>query len=85
VIVPGEGPWGLPETFLGAGARGVVASRWEPDPAAVRAFVDKLAAAYVLGTTMAAAVRAAQAAVRAQPQWKHPRFWAGWVLVGLPE
>jgi len=21
--------------------------------------------------------------VRSQPQWKHPRFWAGWVLTGL--
>jgi tetratricopeptide (TPR) repeat protein len=84
-IEPGEGPWGLPETFLGAGARGVVASRWRTDAAATRAFVDKLASVHASGATMAAAVRAAQAAVRSQPQWRHPRFWAGWVLVGLPE
>jgi CHAT domain-containing protein len=36
----------------------------------------------------AAALRAAQAFVRGHPdhpEWKHPYYWAAWVLWGLPK
>jgi CHAT domain-containing protein len=36
-----------------------------------------------LGT--AAALRAAQAHVRSVERWRHPYYWAAWVLWGLPE
>ena len=37
------------------------------------------------GISAAAALRAAQAHVRAQEKWKHPYYWAAWVLWGLPD
>jgi len=82
-MTPGDGAWSLPNKFLGAGALGVVASLWTPDPAAARAFVDKFVASWKQTTSKSAAFRAAQEFVRSQPQWSHPRFWAGWVLSGL--
>ena len=33
----------------------------------------------------AAALKQAQAFVRSQPKWKHPYYWAAWVLWGLPD
>jgi len=37
------------------------------------------------GLGAAAALKEAQAFVAAQPKWKHPEYWAAWVLWGLPE
>ena len=37
------------------------------------------------GLGAAAALKAAQAHVRAQKKWEHPYYWAAWVLWGLPE
>jgi CHAT domain-containing protein len=34
------------------------------------------------GLPPAAALRAAQLEIRAQPQWRSPYFWAGFVLQG---
>ena len=36
-----------------------------------------------LGT--AEALKAAQDYVKSQEKWKHPYFWAAWVLWGLPD
>ena len=32
-----------------------------------------------------AALRKAQEFVRSQEKWKHPYYWAAWVLWGLPD
>ena len=82
---PGEGVEGLPHAFLRAGANGVVASLWEPDPDAAGAFVSKFVESWggADRTSKAAALRLAREHVRAQPRWRHPRYWAGWVLFGL--
>ena len=71
--------------FLRAGANGVVASLWEPDPDAAGAFVSKFVESWggADRTSKAAALRLAREHVRAQPRWRHPRYWAGWVLFGL--
>ena len=37
------------------------------------------------GLGAAEALRQAQAFVRGHEKWKHPYFWAAWVLWGLPE
>ncbi len=36
------------------------------------------------GLGAAEALRKAQAYVRSQEKWKHPYYWAAWVLWGLP-
>jgi CHAT domain-containing protein len=33
----------------------------------------------------AEALRRAQAHVRAQAKWRHPRYWAAWLLWGLAD
>jgi CHAT domain-containing protein len=37
------------------------------------------------GLATAEALRQAQEFVRAQEKWKHPYYWAAWVLWGLPD
>ncbi|MDJ0973945.1 MAG: CHAT domain-containing tetratricopeptide repeat protein [Planctomycetota bacterium] len=88
-IVAGEGIVGLTHSFLRAGASGVLTSLWKVDDEATRALMTKF---YELwspddgkGISAAAALRAAQDHVRAQEKWKHPYYWAAWVLWGLAD
>ncbi len=37
------------------------------------------------GVGAAAALKKAQAHIRSQDKWKHPHYWAAWVLWGLPD
>jgi CHAT domain-containing protein len=88
-VAKGEGPVGLVRSFLVAGAPRVVCSLWRVDSDATYALMVKFYALWnpksgspALGA--AEALRQAQAFVRAQPKWKHPYYWAAWVLWGLP-
>ncbi|MDA1195382.1 MAG: CHAT domain-containing protein [Planctomycetota bacterium] len=86
----GEGIVGLTRALMYAGAPRVLCSLWKVDDAATHALMVKFYAAWRAsdGTPnrgVAAALRAAQDHVRAQPQWKHPYYWAGWVVWGLPD
>ncbi|MEP7362320.1 MAG: CHAT domain-containing tetratricopeptide repeat protein [Acidobacteriota bacterium] len=79
----GEGMIGLSRAFLAAGASGVIATLWQVDDSAtaylVRAFYNGILRR---GLTPAAALHAAQQAVRAQTKWSHPYYWAGFVYTG---
>ncbi len=84
-----EGIVGLTGAFLATSAPRVVSSLWKVDDAATAALMTKF---YELwnpkdgtpGLATAEALRQAQAFVRTQEQWKHPYYWAAWVLWGLP-
>jgi len=82
--VAGEGPVGLSQGFLRAGARGVVASLWRvPDTSTtvlMRHFYE-----YVLRDqrSPAQALRLAQDDVRSQRRWADPYFWAGFQLTEI--
>nr|MDJ0974306.1 CHAT domain-containing protein [Planctomycetota bacterium] len=85
----GEGVLGLVRGFMLAGAPRVLSSLWRVEDEAARALMVKF---YELwhpkegeGIGAAAALRQAQAYVAAQPKWKHPWYWSGWVLWGLPD
>ncbi len=88
-IVGGEGIVGLTRAFMYAGAPRVICSLWKVDDAATAALMTKF---YELwnpkdgtpGLATAEALRQAQAFVRSQEKWKHPYYWAAWVLWGLP-
>ncbi|MFO0934525.1 MAG: CHAT domain-containing tetratricopeptide repeat protein [Planctomycetota bacterium] len=88
-VVSGEGIVGLTRAFMFAGSPSVLCSLWKVDDAATAALMKRF---YELwnpkdgspGKSPAAALREAQAFVRAQPRWKHPYYWAAWVLWGLP-
>lgn len=88
-VVKGEGIVGLTRAFMFAGAPSVLCSLWKVDDAATRALMEAFYAAWNPkdgrpGRPAAEALRAAQAAVRREPKWQHPYFWAAWVLWGLP-
>ena len=88
-LLAGEAPLGLARSFLGAGARQVLGTLWSADDEATRAlmaaFYERWNPAKGDAVGAAAALRAAQAHVRAQEKWSDPAFWAGWVLWGLPD
>ncbi|MCC7138125.1 MAG: CHAT domain-containing protein [Planctomycetes bacterium] len=89
-LVGGEGIVGLTRAFMYAGAPRVICSLWKVDDEATRVLMVKF---YELwnprdgkpGLPAAEALRQAQGFVRAQARWKHPYYWAAWVLWGLPD
>ncbi|MBL9086936.1 MAG: CHAT domain-containing protein, partial [Planctomycetia bacterium] len=89
-VVRGEGLLGLTRAFMFAGAPRVIVSLWKVDDAATRALMEAFYAAWSpkdggKGLPASAALRKAQEAVAADPRWKHPYYWAAWVLWGLPD
>ena len=81
--VPGEGVVGLARGFFQAGARQLVVSLWDVDDDAtaelMRHFYHRLLED---GLPPAAALTAAQAALRAEPRFADPRHWAAFVFQG---
>jgi CHAT domain-containing protein len=78
-LYAGEGLVGLARAFLVGGTRQVVASEWPVDSSAaglMGAFYSHLER----GMPPAAALRAAQLALRRQPATAHPIHWAGFVV-----
>lgn len=85
VIEPGDEPLGLVPAFLTAGARSVLASLWKVEDkaaaACMRGFYDDLLDSGIQ-FDKAQALRAAVLAVRRQPQFAAPYYWAPFCLYG---
>lgn len=84
-----EGLSGLARAFFYAGARSMLVSHWEvSDDATTALILDTFAALDAdAGDDPAARARALQAAMRAvrsDPRWSHPAYWAAFTLVGEP-
>ena len=88
-----EGIVGLTRAFMFAGAPRVICSLWNVDDEATQALMIRF---YELwnpkdgskGLGAAAALKKSQQHVRDDvdhPEWKHPYYWAAWVLWGLPD
>ncbi len=89
-IYRAEGIVGLTRAFMFAGAPRVLVSLWKVDDEATQALMREFYASWdprdgSAGTGAAAALQRAQASVASRPEWSHPRYWAAWVLWGLPE
>ncbi len=82
--IRGEGLVGLTHAFLRAGSSRVLATLWQVDDEATSALIAHFyrERREKPNRGMAAALRSAQQAVRSESRWQHPRFWAGFVLVG---
>ena len=84
----GEGIWALTRGFLVAGSRRVVASNWLVDDEAAASIISYycslLAKELQAGRTpdYALALRDAKRWARTQEKWRHPYYWATFVLVG---
>jgi CHAT domain-containing protein len=62
------------------GAREVIASLWQVEDVSTAALMRTLYGNYVIEPdNAAAALRGAQLAIRAMPEYAHPYFWAGFV------
>lgn len=72
----------LAEAFWLAGARSVLASLWPVDDNSTSLLMETFYRRLRAGEDRAAALRAAQLAVMSQPGYKHPYYWAGFVLFG---
>jgi len=83
--VPGEGFFGLTRAFMVAGAPRVLVSLWKMDDEATAALMRAFYGRFRAGTGAARALREAQAETAAKERWRHPRYWAGWVVWGLPD
>ncbi len=82
----GEGLSGLARAFFYAGARSVVVSHWEVSDAATTELMGRTFAAIDdrdIGGR-ARALKAGMEAVRRNPRWVHPAYWAPFTLVGEP-
>ena len=81
--IRGEGLVGITRGFQYAGARAVLVSLWAVDDQAtaelMRLFYREM---LERGQPPAAALRAAQEALRRQKRWQPPYFWAGFTLQG---
>jgi CHAT domain-containing protein len=81
--IGGEGMLGISHAFLFAGARRVVASLWKVEDSATARLMEVFyRGMYQRGLTPAAALRAAQGELRLDPRWRHPYYWASFVIEG---
>lgn len=82
----GEGIIGLSWSLFAAGASSVVVSQWAVDSASTTTlmigFHERWRTAGQDRTAAAEALRGAARAVMADPRYRHPFYWAGFVLIG---
>jgi tetratricopeptide (TPR) repeat protein len=80
--VPGEGLRGLTQAFFAAGSQRVLGTLWEVDDQATSEWMGHFYQAMKETHSPAKALQRAQQAMVADPQWKDPYYWAGFVLAG---
>lgn len=81
--IRGEGLIGLGRGFMSAGAQQVAASLWRVQDRATAELMTHFYEHLLRhGDTPTAALRAAQRAVRQQRRWRHPYYWAAFVVQG---
>jgi hypothetical protein len=82
--VPGEGMIGLARGFLHAGAGQVVASLWRVHDQGTAELMARFYAGLLRDRLApAAALRQAQLALRAEPRWSSPYYWASFAIRAL--
>jgi CHAT domain-containing protein/Tfp pilus assembly protein PilF len=81
--INGEGLVGLTRGFMYAGVPSVVATLWRVSDRATAEMMQRFYRGMLSeGLRPAAALRAAQDALRAEKRWSAPYYWAGFVLQG---
>jgi len=81
--IRGEGLTGLARGFLHAGARQVLVSLWAVEDEATARLMELFYRAMLEdGLAPPAALGAAQRALRSEPRWASPYYWAGFVIQG---
>ena len=83
-FVNGEGVLGLTRAFFYAGARNVAVSLWNVNDSATATLMESFYLNLRRGLPKKEALRAAKLNLlrSSQPSWRHPYFWAAFVLEG---
>jgi CHAT domain-containing protein len=81
----GEGVVGLAWAFFAAGCSTTVVSQWKAESRATSQLMIEFHRRLVAGDSPAAALRAAQLALRRDPKYSHPFFWAPFVAIGAAD
>jgi CHAT domain-containing protein/tetratricopeptide (TPR) repeat protein len=83
-LVNGEGILGLTRAFFYAGARNVTVSLWNVNDSATATLMKAYYQSLNRGLPNSAALRQAKLALLrgSNPSWRHPYFWAPFVLIG---
>ena len=89
-VVQGEGIVGLTRAFMFAGVPRVLCSLWKVDDEATRALMMRFYEVWnPPGGSPACRPRRLSARRRTPSaptrEWRHPYYWAAWVLWGLPK
>jgi len=80
--ITGEGMLGLSRAFLVAGARSLLVSQWSVSDSATKELMMAFYEHYLAHGNKAIALQQAMQAIRLQPDYSHPRYWAAFVVVG---
>ena len=82
-ISPGGEVASLHRAFLFAGARTVVSTLWKVDDRGSLVFMDLFYRALQREQNSVIALQQAQQAMRAQPEFRHPFYWAAYIVTGM--
>jgi CHAT domain-containing protein len=82
-VAPGEGLIGLSWAFSVAGCPTTVVSHWKVDSASTSRLMVEFHRRLARGRPKADALREAALAVKADPRYAHPFYWAGFIVLGL--
>lgn len=81
-VISGEGVYGLRRAFHLAGAESQVLSLWKVHDEATRDLMERYYTRLTKGGARAASLREAQLALLAGKNYRHPAFWAPFILSG---
>ncbi|HYE75780.1 MAG TPA: CHAT domain-containing protein, partial [Blastocatellia bacterium] len=86
-VMNGEGIVGLTRSFLYAGADSLLVSLWNVNDVATALLMKSFYANLQRGMSKSEALRQAKLELLSNQKraWRHPYFWAAFVLVGLPK
>ena len=81
-LLTGEGMVGLSRAFFYAGAEAIVASLWNVNDEAAAEFMSRFYRRLKEGASKAEALRQAKLSMAAEGRYRHPYYWASYVLIG---
>jgi CHAT domain-containing protein len=81
-VLPGEGLVGMSWAFLAAGTRNTVVSQWKVDSAGTTELMLAFHRNLKQGTESALSLQKAVLETMRNPEYRHPFYWAGFVMIG---
>ncbi len=80
--ISGDGVEGLARSFMASGVPSLVVSLWNVDDEATKELMLAFYGNLEKGMDKAESLRQAQLKIMRTPKWRHPKYWAAFVLYG---